>query len=545
MKRKKLSIWFVLTSIFILAILMSCAAIVTPFLEPSTEIWQHIKTYLLKDYIITTVTICFFVTFLSIFIGTSTAYIITIFDFPLRNFFKWAMILPLAIPPYIATYTYAGMLSYTGSIQYFIRNTLGIENSNWAIFDVMSIPGAIFIFTFFLFPYIYIIVYSYLKKDVANLIESAILLGKNRFSIYFQVILPASRAAIVSSVTLVLMEVLSDYGAVSYFGVQTLSTAIFTSWFNFSDQLSALRIAATLLFVIFLLVLLEKSLRGRKKFSVFNAKIRPITLKKTSRKSSCILTSYCLLILSLGFFIPCVQLLYWASYSYEFVLSNDFLTLSYNTIFLATVSALCIMAIALIIGNYSRIYKGTISTLYSKITLAGYAIPGTVLAITTLILFNTLDRNLVDLYRIFDENTKTLLMSSSLLMLIYAYIVRYLGVGFQSIDNEFEKNGLHFYEASRMLGKSIGKTFFLVDIPMLKSALIAGFSLVFVDIVKELPLALFLRPFNFETLGTVVYKYAHDELITRAAVPSLIIIAISLFAIIFINKTLNQDEGKV
>ncbi len=542
MKRKKLSIWFILTSFFILAIVMSCVAIITPFFEPTNEVWEHIKTYLLKDYIFTTLIICVFVTFLSVFIGTTTAYIVTVFDFPLRNFFKWALILPLAIPPYIAAYTYVGMLSYTGSVQYFMRNTLGIEDSNWAIFDVMSISGVIFIFTFFLFPYIYIIVYSYLKKDVANLIESALLLGKNRFSIYFKVILPASRGAIVSAATLVLMEVLSDYGAVSYFGIQTLSTAIFTSWFNFSDQVSALRIAAFLLFVIFMFLLLEKSLRGRKKFSVFNAKIRPITRKKVSKKTSYTLTSYCLLVLSLGFFIPCAQLLYWAGHSYEFVLSNDFLVLSYNTLFLATISAICIMCIALVIGNYARIYKGFISTFYSKITLAGYAIPGTVLAITTLILFNSLDRNLVGIYKLFDENSKTLLMSSSLTVLVYAYIVRYLGVGFQSIDNEFEKNGLHFYEASRMLGKSIAKTFFLVDIPMLKSAIIAGFSLVFVDIVKELPLALFLRPFNFDTLGTVVYKYAHDELITRAAVPSLIIIAISLCAIIFINKTLNQEE---
>ncbi len=486
--------------------------------------------------------ICVFVAFFSIFMGSSAAYIITIYDFPLRKFFTWAFILPLAIPPYIAAYTYAGMLSYTGSIQYFIRNTLGIEQSNWPIFDIMSVPGAIFIFTFFLYPYVYIIVYSYLKKDAANLVESAILLGKTRFSIYFKVILPAARNALIGSVTLVLMEVLSDYGAVSYFGVQTLSTAIFTSWFNFSDQISALRLASILLLVVFTLLILEKVLRGRKKFTLTTAKIRPIQRSTKKGLQAYGLTLFCFSILSFGFFIPCAQLLYWASYSYTYVLSPDFIQLTCNTLYLASLSSVCILSITLIIGNYIRIYKGILSVFYSKLTIIGYAIPGTVLAITVITFFNAFDRNFVWLYKMFDEDSKTLLLSSSLFILIFAYTVRYLGVGFQSIDNEFEKNGMRFFEASKMLGKSTAYTFFFVDIPMLSSAIIAGFSLTFVDIVKELPLALFLRPFNFDTLGTVVYKYAHDEQISRGAIPSLFIILLSLTAIYFIHKTLSKHE---
>ncbi len=537
------NIWFLLTSFFMLCIVASCIAIIFPLFEATNEVWTHIKNYLLLDYISTTVIICIFVALFSIFLGSAAAYMVTIYDFPLRTFFSWAFILPLAIPPYIAAYTYAGMLSYTGSIQYFMRNTLGIEQSNWGIFDIMSTPGAIFIFTFFLYPYVYIIVYSYLKKDAANLVESAILLGKSRFSIFFKVILPAARNALIGSVTLVLMEVLSDYGAVSYFGVQTLSTAIFTSWFNFSDQISALRLASVLLLVVFTLLLLEKILRGRKKFTLTTAKIRPIQRKKKKGFEAYGLTLFCLSILSFGFFIPCTQLLYWAFYSYSYVLSNEFIQLTYNTLSLATLSSLCVMGITLIVGNYIRLYKGALSIFYSKLTIIGYAIPGTVLAITVITFFNAFDRNFAWIYKIFDEDAKTLLLSSSLFILIFAYTVRYLGVGFQSVDNEFEKNGMRFFEASKMLGKSTTYTFFFVDIPMLKSALVAGFSLTFVDIVKELPLALFLRPFNFNTLGTVVYKYAHDEQISRGAIPSLFIIMLSLTAIYFIHKTLEKREN--
>ncbi len=540
--KKAINIWLLLSSFFMLCIVVSCIAIVFPFFEATNEIWGHIKEYLLLGYIKTTIIIGVFVAFFTIFIGSAAAYIVTIYDFPLRRFFTWALVLPLAIPPYIAAYTYTGMLSYTGAIQYFIRNTLGIEHSNWIIFNIMSVPGAIFIFTFFLYPYVYIIVYSYLKKDAANLIESAILLGKTRFTIFFKVILPAARNALIGAVTLVLMEVLSDYGAVSYFGVQTLSTAIFTSWFNFSDQISALRLASILLLVVFGLLLLEKFLRGRKKFTITNAKIRPIQKKQNKGLKAYGLTLFCLFILSFGFFIPCIQLLYWAYYSYIYVLSFEFIQLIYNTLYLAIISSLCVLGVALIVGNYIRIYKGTLALFYSKLTIIGYAVPGTVLAITVITFFNAFDRNFVWVYKIFNEETKTLLLSSSLFILIFAYTVRYLGVGFQSIDNEFEKNGMRFFEASRMLGKSTTYTFFFVDIPMLKSAIVAGFSLTFVDIVKELPLALFLRPFNFNTLGTVVYKYAHDEQISRGAIPSLFIILLSLIAIYFIHKTLNTNE---
>lgn len=538
---KKINAWFVLSTIFVSLIILPTLEILYSAFEPINDTWKHIQTYLLKDYAITTLKICFSVGIFTVSIGTTVAYLLTIYDFPLRNFFRWAMILPLAIPPYIAAYTYSGMLSYTGSVQVFLRNVLKIEDSNWGIFNILSEEGAIFIFTMFLFPYVYMIVYAHLQKESATLIESSRLLGKNTVTTFFRVILPSSRIVIVASASLVLLEVLSDYGVVSYFGVQTLSTAIFTSWFSFADAGSALRLAGILLLSVFSIIILEKLLRGRKKYTIANTKIRPITRKRVRGWKKLVIPFYCFLILAFAFFIPTLQLIQWAIFTYKKVLDLEFLILIKNTVSVALIASFSIMMMAVIIANYTRIAQSKCALLYSKITLLGYSIPGTVIAITVVLFFNSVDRNMVWLYRIFNEDTKTLLLSSSIIMLMFAYVVRFLGVGFQSVEGGFEKVGLKFFEASKTLGQSTTKTFFLVDLPMLKPAIISGFALVFVDIIKELPLALLLRPFNFETLATKVYKYAHDELITRASIPSLFIISVALIAIMLINKTIDKE----
>ncbi len=538
---KKINLWFILSTIFVLLIILPNLEIIFYLFKPVNDTWIHIKTYLLKDYIITTFKLCLFVGVFSVSIGVTTAYLITVYEFPFRGFFRWAMILPLSIPPYVAAYTYSGLLSYTGNIQVFLRNTLKVSNSNWGVFNILSETGAIFIFTMFLFPYAYMIVYSYFKKESATLIESSRLLGKNGIETFFKVVLPHAHIVIIASLSLILLEVLSDYGVVSYFGVQTLSTAIFTSWFSFADSVAALRLAGLLLMSVFAIITLEKILRGRKKYTLSSTKIRPITRKEVRGVKKVLIPLYCFIVLSFGFFIPTLQLIEWAIYSYKEVLNFKLLVMIRNSIFVSVVASLVIISMAVIIANYTRIAQNKCSLLYSKITLLGYSIPGTVVAITVILFFNSVDRNMLWFYKIFNENTKTLILSTSIVMLLFAYTIRFLGVGFQSIEGGFEKVGKKFYEASKTLGHSTVRTFFLVDLPMLKPAIISAFSLVFVDIIKELPLTLLLRPFNFDTLATKVFTYAHDELIISASIPSLFIIAVALIAIFLINKTIDRE----
>lgn len=541
MKTIKVNGWAILSTVFILMIVLPNINVIVNLFNKPSENWYHIKEYLLKDYITNTVIICLFTGLLTAILGVSLSWLVSAYEFPMRKFFRWALILPLSIPPYIAAYTYAGILGYTGFIQTFLRNSLGL-NLSQKYFDIMSIPGTVFIFTIFLLPYVYMVVRSYLEKQSASLVENARLLGEGHLGVFVKVVIPISRIVIISGVTLVILEVLSDYGVVSYFGIQTFSTAIFKSWFGMSDMDSAIRLAAILLISVFVVMNGEKYLRRRKKYSSTNTKLRPFARTRLNGLYGVLAFLYCSTILVLGFLIPTIQLIAWGIMSYSKIINTDFFILIYNSLWISTISGVFIVIMAIIIANYTRMSDNLLSKLYSKITLMGYSIPGAVIAITMVIFFVDIDNRLGWLYKIFDPNAPTLVLSMSLIMLIFAYLVRFLAVGYQSIEGGFEKIGKKFYEASRTLGYSKSKTFLFIDLPMMRPAILSALSLVFVDTIKELPLALLLRPFNFNTLATKVFEYANDEMIVEASIPSLIIIFLSFITIFVLYKVVDKED---
>ncbi len=500
MKKIKFNGWALLSTIISLMIVLPNIDIIIHLFQKPNKTWYHIKEYLLKDYIVTSIIVVFFTVLLSIIIGITLAWLISAYDFPFRKFFRWALILPLAIPPYIGAYTYSGMVSYTGVIQRFFRNILGVE-LNQKYFDIMSIEGAIFIFTLFLFPYVYMVTMTFLEKQSAGLIESARLLGS------------------------------SAIGVVSYLGVQTFSTAIFKSWISLGDVDSAIRLAGILMVVVFIIISSEKALRGRKKYSFTNTKVRPIKRKNLKGFNKFIVTLYVLIIFSLGFLIPVLQMIAWAIASYKNIYYSQFLSMIFNSVILASGCSLLIVIMALIVANYVRTRSGLLPKIYAKVTLIGYSIPGAVVAITMILFF-------VDI----DNKIKGLALSTSIIMLVFAYVIRFLAIGYQNIEGGFEKIGNKFTEASRTLGYGVTKTFFKVDIHMLKPAILGAFALTFVDIIKELPLVLTLRPFNFYTLSTKVFEYANDEMIPESAIPSLIIVFVSFVAIYFLYKVADKED---
>jgi len=540
--KQNLNIWSVLSLIFIILIILPNLNILGGLFSPVNENWLHIKTYLLKDYLINTLRLVLFTSLFVVVLGTSLSWLVSVYDFPLRTFFKWGLVLPLAIPPYIAAYTYNGLLNYTGLVQTFLRNTLDIR-VNQQYFDIMSEKGAVFIFTMFLFPYVFTITKSFLEKQSAALIENARILGRSPLEIFFYIILPISRAAIVGGTSLVILEVLNDYGVVKYFGIPTFSTAIFQTWFAFGDINSAIRLSALLLSMVFSILILEKFLRGRKKYSFTTTKVRPISRQKLEGIKGILAFSYCFIIFSLGFLIPTLQLIYWSMLTYDKILNAKFLVLMANTLGVSLISAGLIVIVALVIANYCRINGNVQAKIYSKVTAIGYSIPGAVIAIAIIAFFIKLDNNLYRLYQLLNPETGKLILSTSIVMLIFAYVIRFLAIGFNSIESGFERNGTSFFEASRTLGMNITETFFKVDLPMIRPAVISGFLLVFVDILKELPLTLLLRPFNFDTLATKAFEYANDEMIHEAGIASLIIIGISILAIYFFYKT-GDREGE-
>ncbi|WP_431309005.1 ABC transporter permease [Halalkalibacter lacteus] len=539
--KKQLNIWAILSLLFVSIILIPNFLIgIQLFTEPN-ENWQHIKDYLLRNYIYNTLVIVTFTGMATTIIGVSLAWFITMYKFPLRNFLKWGLILPLAIPPYIGAYAYHGLLNYTGVIQTTLRNMYDIS-VNQSYFNIMTLQGATFIFTIFLFPYVYTITKSFLQNQSSSIVENAKLLGDNSFKTFFRVIIPISRAAIVGSVTLVVLEVLNDYGVVSYFGIQTFSTAIFRTWYGMKDLDSALKLAGTLMFLVIFILVIEKLIRGRKRYSYSTSKVRPIEPKQLIGMKKWFVFSYCFGIFTIAFIVPFLQLIKWALLTYEKIISEQFLTLIYNSVLVASVAASLIVLISLIIANYTRLHQGRFTKAFSKVTTLGYSIPGAAIAIAVISIFMILDGYIASLSAVFHFDP-VFVLRTSLVMLVSAYIIRFLAIGYNSIESGFEKVGNSFTEASRTLGYSTVKTFFKVDIPMLKGAIFSGFILVFVDILKELPLTMFLQPFNFSTLATQAFKYANDERVHEAALASIIIILISGICIFLFHKVLDKESS--
>ncbi|MDQ0257301.1 iron(III) transport system permease protein [Evansella vedderi] len=539
--KEHLNIWALLSLAFIFIILIPNLLIGFNLFTEPTENWAHIKEYLLIDYIKNTVVIITFTALFTMIIGTSLVWIIVNYQFPLRNFFRWALILPLAIPAYIGAYTYQGMLNYSGTIQTTLRNTFDIHVTSQKFFNIMNIPGAIFIFTIFLYPYVYVIMKGFLENQSASLFENARLLGGGPFKIFFRAGLPLSRAAITGGVVLVILEVLNDYGVVNYFGIQTFSTAIFRTWYGLRDLDAALKLAGILMFIVIIVLVLERLIRGKKSYSYSSANFRPIVAQPIEGYKKWIAFSYCLLIFGIAFIIPVLQLIYWSIMTYERIWSSEFLTLVYNSVFVASIAASIIVVIALIVGNYTRLHKGLFPKVAARVITLGYSIPGAAIAIAVITLFVAIDGYTAAIAEFFNSNS-AIVLRTTLVMLTSAYIIRFLAVGYNAIEAGFEKIGYSYTEASRGLGSSTIKTFFRVDIPMLKGAIFGGFILVFVDILKELPLTLFLQPFNFSTLATQAYRYAHDEMVQEAALASMLIILVSGLCIFYFHKVLDKNK---
>lgn len=516
--------WLILSLIGAAGVLLPSFFILTSLLSKPNENWQQIQNYLIKDYILESFTLIFFTSIFALIIGVILSWIISVYDFPLKGFFRWAMILPLSFPPYIGAYTYSNMLSYTGVVQTTFRKMeIAIDPR---FFDIMSLPGGIFIFTLFLYPYVYLITRAFLEGQSGSYMENALLLGRKPSAIFLKVVLPLSRPAIIGGLMLVVFEVLSDYGVTSYFGIQTITTAIFHTWFGMYDVDSALRLAAWLMIGIIGLFILERRIRQNRKYHGTTSKSKPLVPRKLKGMGSFFAVLFCTLVFSLAFLIPFVQLIIWALWTYQDVFTSSFWEWTANTLMVAISATAMIMVISLIVANVTRIQSNWFTTVLSKIISSGYSIPGAVIAIGVLAIF----------IQFTNQIGSTFLISMSFIMLVFGNVVRFMATGYNPVEAGFQKIGLRYFEASRLLGRSMTRTFFKVDLPLLKGAILGGVLLTFVEIIKELPMALLLRPFNFETLATKTYQYASNEQIVEAAIPSLFIIGVCLLSIFLFHQ---------
>nr|WP_285873927.1 iron ABC transporter permease [Halalkalibacter oceani] len=507
----------------------------TALLRQSSENWETVRQYLLADYIIGTAKLVSSVGLLATFLGVVLAWLIAAYDFPLRAFFRWALLLPLAIPPYIAAYTYQTMTSYTGVVQATLRNSFDYRLPPGLI-EVMSLRGAIFVLTFFLFPYVFMITYSFLARQSASYVENAKLLGHNGFSLFFRVVLPIARPAIISGMMLVVFEVLSDFGVASYFGVQTISTAIFQTWFGLYDVDSAIRLAAWLMVIVVSLFVVERFLRRKRQYAVTTTQQKPLSRQQLKGARGWFAFTLCTVIFCLAFLLPFTQLLIWSSWTFDNVWRADFFDLIQNSIRAALLATVFVLLFSLLAARTVRMLPSTLAYTVSRLMTAGYAIPGAIIAVGVLAVCIQADDWLSPLYEAAGKPADSLVLSMSLAMLIIGYVIRFMATGFNAIEAGYEKTPRSYTEASQLLGQGSLRTFFRVELPLIKGTILTGAVLTFVEVVKELPLTLLLRPFNHETLSTRTYQYAMDERIYEAALPSILLILISMISVLIIYK---------
>ncbi len=530
--KKELNSWWIISFIGAVVILLPILFIFSTLLQEPNENWFHIRQYLLGNYVINTILLVLLTGVFTAFLGVSLAWIVAAYDFPLRKFFRLGLLLPLSIPTFIAAYTYRTMLGYTGVIQSTLRNQYDYQ-INLDLFAISGIKGAVFIFTMFLFPYVYMITKAFLESQSTSYIENARLLGQKPITIFFKVVLPLARPAIVGGTVLVIFEVLGDYGVTSLLGIHTISTAIFQTWFGMYDVNSAMRLAAWLMVIIMGIFFLEKFLRQGRRYHMSN-KSRPLVPVKLKGMKAIGAFMYCGIVFLISFLIPFIQLIAWAKMTFGKVWDLSFIALINQTVYLSAIATILILIFSVIVANVCR-KQSAFSFALSKVMTSGYSIPGPIIAIGVLAIFISMDQWLAPLYKSMGLGEAPLILSLSLIMLVVGYFIRFMATGFNAIEVGYEKIGTKYTEASRMLGLGVTKTFFKVELPLLKGALISGFVLTFVEICKELPLALLLRPFNFETLATKTYQYANDEQIYEASIPSLLIIGLSILSLVIIQ----------
>ncbi len=500
--------------------------------------WEHLATYLLPDYLINSVLLVLGTVFLSLLWGVPSAWLVSIYSFKGRRVLEWLLILPLTIPTYIMAFTYAGIFDYAGPIQTLLRQKLNLNLA--ANLDILNLKGAIFVLSLALFPYVYVTCRAAFLTRFQSLIEVSRMLGATATRTFFKVILPVSRPALVAGLTLVIMEVLNDYGAVKYYGVRTFTTGIFRSWFSYEDQQGALYLSALLLLLVFLALGLEYWQRGASSFQSQTANERPPQRLEIKGAKAVWVTLACALPAVLGFLFPLLQLIYW---SFQSVSGVDFPNLGamiLNSFSLAALAALGCVLVAILLLFALQMRPGPLLKAGAKFATMGYAVPGAVIAIGVLIFFLLLDKSLINLVVSWGWSNPGLLITGSVTGLVFAYIVRFLAVAYGPVESGFTRLGRPLYEAGQMLGSGSWRFLTSINLPLLKGVLLSAGLLVFVDVLKELPLTLILRPFNFNTLATRAFELASDELVAAAATPSLVIIFTGLLPIIFLNRLITK-----
>lgn len=519
------------TLLIAIPIALPLVVILAALFGPADEVWLHLREYLLAEYVLNTLWLMLLTGLLAGIFGVSTAWLNTHFQFFGHRWIAPALVLPLALPTYVAGYVYADLLEVSGPVQTFIRDFSGWGINEFRLPPIRSLPGAALVMSLVLYPYVYLLVRVNLDSQSSMLADASRTLGASEFERFRRVTLPLARPAIAGGLALVLMETAAEFGVVEHFGIATLTTGVFRTWLAMGERGAALQLAAWLFVLVVFIVALEQATRRGQRFNL-PAPDKPAQKKQLKGLASGMAFVICLLPIGFGFLLPAGLLLNHAIATGDPLLGVRFIGFVKNSLYVSVIAAALCVAGAMWLAYAARL-RPTIPVKYGiRVATLGYAVPGLVLATGALLPLTVIDHWLATQF----ESINSLLITGSVAGLVFVYVARFMTVSFNSLHGGLGQIHPSLDAAARTLGASPVRLFGRVHLPILKSTIAYAGLLTFIDVIKELPATLIMRPFNFETLATRVYRLAADERLAEASTAALLILALSLIPTLLLTR---------
>ncbi|MDA1101775.1 MAG: iron ABC transporter permease [Proteobacteria bacterium] len=518
-------------------------AVVYLAFTPTENIWPHLVATVLPGYFATTLILMLGVGIGTLVIGVSTAWLVTMCRFPGRRIFEWGMLLPMAMPAYIIAYVYTDILEFAGPLQKLLRALFGWSGKQDYWFpEIRSVGGAIAMMTLVLYPYVYLLARAAFLEQSVGVFEASRSLGRGPWRSFFTVALPLARPGIVIGLSLVLMETLNDFGTVDFFAVNTFSLGIFDVWMNMNNVSGAAQLASVMLLFVAFLIFSERYARRRQRFYHASSKYQALPNFQLTGGLGLFATAGCLTPVLLGFVLPTLVLLRYTQQHFDPELTREILKHALNSVKLSVMAGTIAVLIAIIMAYSARIKGGRVLLAASRAAAMGYAVPGAVLAVGVMIVLGNLD-NGIDAFarRNFGLSTG-LIFSGTIAAVTFGYLVRFLALALGAVEASLGKITPNIDGASRSLGRGAFATMRHVHLPLIRASVLTAIMLVFVDCMKELPMTVILRPFNFQTLATFVHQYASDEQLGDAALAALSIVAVGVVPVILLSLTIAKSR---
>ena len=536
---KNINIWYISSLLISIIVAIPILTVFSSFFETTGNYSTILKDTFLYDYIFNSIILLLGVLALTFVIGVGCAYLVSFYNFSGVNFFKWSLILSFAVPAYIYAYSLTAFFENYGTAFSILKNLFGEGDYNAFIPKFDGMAGAIISISFSLFGYVYVLTRASFHYQSQNLIELGKNLGFSKKKSFFKIILPSARPAIVAGLSLVAMETLSDFGSVSFFGISTLTTGIYNAWISFDDLTLANRLSFYLLIFILGLFILENLSRKKAQYHTSSKggfKSKSVIVLKNYKSFFAFL--FCAIVFFISFLFPVLQMLYWTIIFPKHLVDLNLIELFLNTILLVVLSSIVLIAFAFISNYGNRVSRSKFLEVLTTFSISGYAIPGIILAVAFISFVSWFDNNIINF---FGFKTIKSIFIGSIVGLVIVYFIRFYSLASNGLKSGYLKINYSIDESAYLLGYSKFKTFKNIHIPYLKNSMLLIGILLSIEIIKELPITLIMRPFNFETFATTAYVFASQDLLEAAAAPSLFLVLIASFFILITSKYILKD----